>query len=135
MAENASRKQVGKPIAPGEVRNPKGVNQWTALRERASDLFTKEAQKRIQRGDEATVTKLEAWLDHVWDKAIAGDAPHLDKLIAERILPAVQQIEVSDKRDREPPKLPATKDRLTQVAEVLEEVRVLRKEGDSDALH
>lgn len=135
MADSASRKQVGKPIAPGEVRNPKGVNQWTRLRERASDLFTAEAQKRIAKGDSETITKLEAWLDHVWDQAIEGKSPHLDKLIAERVLPAIQQIEVTDKRDkRETPQVPEDTDRLSKVAEVLAESNALDG-GPSDALH
>lgn len=133
LGTNASRKQVGRPIQPGQVLNPNGINQHTKLRETAEGLFTKEAQKRIRDGDGKTLSQLEAWMASVWKRARSGDAPHLDKLIAERVLPAVQQIQVSDKREREAPDLPAETDRMRDVADVLRDVGAL--EDAPDALH
>ncbi len=138
MADSKAQKRTGyenlRPCKPGEVRNPKGINGATKLRETAEALFTAQAQKRIREGDGETISQLEAWMASVWERARDGKAPHLDKLIAERVLPAIQHIEVSDKRERPAPSIPADHKRLGEVADVLRDVGVL-EDSKPDAIH
>lgn len=134
-SKSKDRKRTGNgnllpPIARGEVRNPKGVNQWTALRATAEKLFTAEAQKRLREGDPATTTQLEAWLSSVWERAIAGKAPHLDKLIAERLLPIPKVVELTATFEREVPQIPTDAGRMAAVRDVLIEVGALDLEQE-----
>ena len=62
------------PVKPGEVRNPKGINGWTAARERVRDALAANADDLFK-----TAQRL----------AAAGDAPAL-KLLLGPLLPAVE---------------------------------------------
>ena len=66
------------PIAKGEVRNPKGINQWT---------YRREAEASLEKWCRSHGAEL---IEKVCDIALSG-RPWAVKLLMERILPVVQE--------------------------------------------
>ena len=79
----ATEKQIAnlKPAAPGEVRNPKGVNQFS---------YRQDAEKHLAEWCEKYGQDL---IDKLCDDARDGNR-HMMKLALERILPAVKEVDL-----------------------------------------
>ena len=69
------------PIQPGEVRNPKGVNQWT---------YRREAEKSLEKWCRKHGEKL---IEKICDLACEGK-PWAAKIMIDRILPIVHRHEI-----------------------------------------
>ena len=96
------------PAAPGEVRNPKGINQYT-YRDDAKREFAKLAKENA-----------DAFLDKVFELAKSGES-WAAKLVWEEILPAVKALDVRFSDGAPAAKVPATDERLSAVAEIVQE--------------
>jgi len=79
------------PAKPGEVRNPKGINQYSYKREaeRIFDKLLLDAAKRDKRGR----CRLEIVLEMAISKAEKGDGVALDQIL-KRVLPVTTKHEV-----------------------------------------
>lgn len=97
------------PAKPGEVRNPKGNNQFTA-RSEAAKVWDEIALE--MRGDKRRIRK---FLERVWDDGESG-LPQAQKEILARTNPVVKEIDHRITNEREPVTVPTTDERLTAVA-------------------
>jgi len=80
---------VPNSIKPGEVRNPKGINQYS-YRKNAEETFERLLRSTAERGD-STIS--EAIIHDLLAMSQERDKWAIDKVL-ERILPAVQKHEV-----------------------------------------
>ena len=97
-----------RPSAQGEVRNPKGTNQYS-YREKAVHEFAEQDELRGQ-----------SFSEYVWDLALAGK-PWAARLVWDERMPAVKAVDVNLNDNRDPVAVPTTDERLSAVAALVAE--------------
>jgi hypothetical protein len=98
---------IGTPIKPGQVLNPKGINQYT---------YRAEAEKHLAQWCKTHGREL---IDKLLDEAKRGN-DRMMKLALDRILPAVKEVDLRVTEEREPVVVPTTDERMGAVAELLQ---------------
>lgn len=98
------------PTKPGQVLNPKGINQYT-YRDDAKETFSKLCKDHA-----------DDFLKGVFDLAKDGEA-WAAKMVWEEIMPAIKKVDLNLNDGRSDPVLvPSTDERLTAVAELVKDL-------------